>query len=226
MKQCGIEHFAVELSVRSKAKKAKYLGSDDDWDFAEQMLKKSLDELNILFKVMKGEAKFYGPAIDLKVNDAAGKSWQCSSIQMDFNLGNRFNLQYFDKNGHKQVPYILHRCIFGSLERFMGLLLEHHKGDLPLWLAPVQVRIVSIDEIAAPYAKFLSLWMEKNFIRYEVDLSNNNLSAKIKHAQLESIPIVVIVGKKEMERGKISVRSKIGDKKNGINKEELLNMLR
>lgn len=222
LRHCGFKDFDFELSVRSIEKEGKYLGGDCDWNFAEEVLRDSLVEMGFSYERMEGEAKFYGPAIDIKISDSMGRSWQCSSIQMDFNLAERFNLHYYDIKGRKQIPYILHRCVFGSLERFMGMLLEHHKGELPFWLSPIQIKVVSVNKDVCDYANSISIWLEQNSFRYKLDLSDENLSSKIKKSWQEQIPVVMIIGKKEREQGKVSLRFISGEQKKLVNKEELL----
>ncbi len=222
LNHCGFNNYEFELSVRSEEKKEKYLGLDSDWELAESVLQQSLEEMGFNSIRMEGEAKFYGPAIDIKIFDSEGRSWQCSSIQMDFNLGKRFDLKYYDSEGRKQVPYILHRCIFGSLERFMAMLLEHHKGKLPLWLAPVQVKVVSANGDISGYANLIIEKLEDSRIRYEYDLSDNSLSKKMKCAISDMIPVVVVVGKKEQQYGKVSVRYLSGEKESLVDIKELL----
>ena len=222
LNHCGFNDLEFELSVRGNEKKAKYLGAEGDWEFAEKMLQDSLVEMGLNSKRREGEAKFYGPAIDIKINDAWGRSWQCSSIQMDFNLAERFELYYLDKDGQKQIPYILHRCIFGSLERFMGMLLEHYAGRLPFWLAPVQIKLISVGNDVADYMKLVAAWLEEKGFRFQQDMSDVNISNKIKKARAELIPVIVIVGEKEKKSSKISVRFARGEQKNLVDKEWLL----
>lgn len=222
LKKCGFHKFDFELSLRSEEKKEKYLGSDQDWDFAQRILQESLDEMGLNSKKIAGEAKFYGPAIDIKINDSRGRSWQCSSIQMDFNLSKRFKLGYFDKSGKRKIPYILHRCVFGSLERFIGILLEHYQGKLPLWLAPIQVKIISLGDHLEEYGRSIGNWLDDNHFRYQVDFSNAHLSYKIKQAIKEEVPIVIIIGDEERKENKISIRLPSGEQKKLVKREVLL----
>jgi len=223
---CGFSDFDFDLSVRSKTKKNKYLGNDPDWSFAENALMSALQSLGHSYEKKEGEAKFYGPSIDLHIKDSMGRRWQCSTIQLDFNLPSRFNVHYFDQNGIKKVPFILHRALFGSLERFIGVLLEHYKGDLPLWLSPLQVRIISVKPEISEYAKNIRDKLMDRDIRADLDLKDDNLSEKVKRAQREKVSIVVIVGKKEMEQNKISLRMKKGGKRNLVEWSDLLQILK
>ena len=180
---CGFDDFEFDLSVRSNKKKEKYLGSDFEWVVAEDALLKALGVLGHSYKRREGEAKFYGPSIDLYIKDSVGRRWQCSTVQLDFNLANRFDIHYFDKSGDKQVPFILHRALFGSLERFIGILLEHYKGDLPLWLSPVQVRVISVKPESRAFANDIYVKLIESDYRVEIDLRDNNLSEKVKCAR-------------------------------------------
>lgn len=216
LRRCGFDKFIFELSVRSAEKKDKYLGGDREWHIAEEMLKLALEELDLPYEVKEGEAKFYGPAIDLKVQDSGGRLWQCSSVQMDFNLGKRFGVCYYDEAGKKQIPFILHRCLYGSLERFIGVLLEHHKGDLPFWLAPVQIHIHSLDEASHSYIEEIGERLHRLGIRVEVNLKNEHIKQKIKRSQAERIPLMLIIGKCERENNQVSLRSLQGKMKQGL----------
>lgn len=222
LKKCGFDNYDFELSVRNINNKEKYLGRDSDWLLAENVLNESLNELGLNSIRMEGEAKFYGPAIDIKIKDSLGRSWQCSSIQMDFNLAERFELRYFDKDGRKQIPYILHRCIFGSLERFIGMLLEHYSGELPIWLSPVQVKVLSIGENLNEYANSVVEDLENRNIRWEKDFSGKNISSKIKKCIAEKIPVVVILGENEKNEEKISYRLISGKKASLVEIDDLI----
>lgn len=221
LNECGFESLEYELSVRSEEKKLKYLGSCNDWEIAEKILKESLEEMNLPYKRMEGEAKFYGPALEIKLKDSIGRSWQCSSIQLDFNLPQRFSLVYYDENGKKQVPYMLHRCIFGSLERFIAILLEHHEGKLPSWLCPVQVRVISIGKRDEEFIKLIEEYLKNKKIRYEVDNSLKSLSEKLKKLKGEAIPLSIIIGEKEEKLRKVSLRYLNGEVKNLVDLDDI-----
>lgn len=225
LKICGFDDYEFDLSVRSQKKKDKYLGSDSDWEFSESSLMSALKKMGHSFERKEGEAKFYGPSVDLHIKDSMGRRWQCSTIQLDFNLANRFDVHYFDKDGNRQIPFILHRALFGSLERFIGILLEHYKGNLPLWLAPLQVKIISVKPEVSEYARSLrDKLIDKNF-RADLDLRDDNLSEKVKRAQRDNASIIVIIGKKEMGQNKISLRMKGGKQKNLVELSELYSIL-
>ncbi len=200
--------FEFELSVRGRSKMDKYLGAEEDWNFAESILAKALEEMSIPYKVVEGEAKFYGPAIELRIGDSFGRSWQCSSIQMDFNLSERFKISYLDKNDQKKVPFILHRCIYGSLERFMGILLEHYQGAFPVWLAPIQVQVISLNE--DNYADSIFQELRDLGYRVELDLRDKSLSVKMKDFRKSKIPLAIIVGEKERKDRSISIKEREG----------------
>ena len=218
LKRCGFKQYKVELSLRGGDKK--FLGSDSDWELAERYLSESVSEYGWEFEKKEGEAKFYGPSLDLHIQDRKGKYWQCSTLQFDFNLPERFNVQFVDAQGAKQIPFVLHRAIFGSLERFMGILLEYYQGALPLWMAPVQVKILALDQAVHAQAKnmFNELWDEG--FRVEMDLRDEHINEKILKAQMEKMPLMIILGKKEIASGKLSLRDLDG-KKSQLSFEEL-----
>jgi threonyl-tRNA synthetase len=225
LKVCGFSDFEFDLSVRSEAKKEKYLGSNSDWKLAENALMSALQDLGHPFEKKEGEAKFYGPSIDLHIKDSMNRRWQCSTIQLDFNLPSRFDVHYFDQEGKKKVPFILHRALFGSLERFIGVLLEHYKGELPLWLSPLQVRVISVKPEVSEYAKGIREKLIDQDIRVDLDLRDENLSEKVKRAQREKASIILIIGKKEMEQNKVSLRMNKGKQKNLVEWNDLLEIL-
>jgi threonyl-tRNA synthetase len=222
--RCGFDDYKFEVAVRDP-KKMKYLGSDKGWDFAESCLVKVLKEFGYPFERKEGDAKFYGPSIDLHIKDSHGRYWQCSSIQLDFNLGSRFDVHYFDKDGNKKVPFILHRAIYGSLERFIGVLLENYGMDLPFWLVPEQFRVLSVDGDCSSYAKEVQEKILNQGLRGKVDLRDENLSIKVKKAQEEKIPFIFIIGKKEMNGGKVSMRQAKGKMKNLIELEDVFPLM-
>jgi threonyl-tRNA synthetase len=204
MKVFGFHDLDIELSTRPE----KSIGSDEDWQRATEALEAALKEKNLRYQVNPGEGAFYGPKIDIKLKDALKRSWQCATIQCDFALPKRFNLSYIDAEGKERQPIMLHRVLLGSLERFMGALLEHYKGELPLWLAPTQVRILPLKDSAAEYAeKVRSLLSEKD-VRVAIDCRNETLQKRIRDAEVEKIPYVLVVGEKEATQEAVSVRKK------------------
>lgn len=211
LEKFGFKNFDVEISIWDPTKKKDYLGSPKDWNFAIQSLKKAVEKIGWEYKIIKGEAAFYGPKIDIKVKDVLNRSWQISTIQLDFNLPKRFNITYMDKDGKEKVPFMIHRALLGSIERFFGLLIENYGGDFPLWLAPIQIVILPINEKHIKYAEDIYLQLKENF-RIEVWEPDETLSKRILKAEKEKIPYMVILGDREMENKNISVRKhKIGD---------------
>jgi threonyl-tRNA synthetase len=217
----GFEEYEVELSTRPE----KSIGSDKDWDLATAALKAALEKGGIEYDINEGDGAFYGPKIDIKLKDAIGRSWQCATVQCDFALPQRFNLKYVDSNGEEKRPIMLHRVILGSLERFIGALIEHYGGVFPLWLAPVQLKIVPITEEQNSYALELEKILNNKGFRVEVDLRNEKMQKKIRNAEKEKVPFMVIVGKKEAAGGTVSVRTKKDGNIGILSKADFLGML-
>jgi len=200
----GFEDFKVELSTRP----AKSIGTDADWEAAEGALKSALAQRYLAYEINEGDGAFYGPKIDIKLKDALKREWQCATIQCDFALPERFDLKYIAEDGKERRPIMLHRVILGSLERFTGALLEHFAGALPLWLAPVQCVIIPVSEKSGPYAATIADALKAVEIRVSVDFRNERLQKKIRDAEMEKIPYMVVVGEKEAQERTVSVRSK------------------
>lgn len=213
LKGFGFEDVNVELSVRDPEKPDKYAGSGTMWDKAEASLVKALEARNLSYERMVGEAVFYGPKIDIKIKDALGRSWQCSTIQFDFNLPERFDMSYIAEDGQEHRPYMVHRALLGSLERFFGILVEHYGGAFPTWLAPVQVVVIPITDGNVEYARSVSAELQTEEIRVEVDERSERMNLKIRDAQLQKVPYMLIVGNKEESTSTVSVRSRSGDSK-------------
>lgn len=213
LKGFGFEDVNVELSVRDPGKPDKYAGSGTMWDKAEASLVKALEARNLSYERMVGEAVFYGPKIDIKIKDALGRSWQCSTIQFDFNLPERFDMSYIAEDGQEHRPYMVHRALLGSLERFFGILVEHYGGAFPTWLAPVQVVVIPITDSNVEYARSVSAELQTEEIRVEVDERSERMNLKIRDAQLQKVPYMLIVGNKEESTSTVSVRSRSGDNK-------------
>jgi len=221
LKKFGFEEYEIELSVRDMKSKDKYLGDENIWQTAETALEKALLNHNLSYRRAEGEAVFYGPKIDLKIKDALGRPWQCTTIQIDFNLPEKFDLFYIDQSGKKQRPVLIHRAIFGSLERFIGVLLEHHKGKLPLWLSPVQVKVINVSETHIEYAQKVAGTLRQENIRVETDFENKSVAKKIREASLEKIPYIVVIGDKEVKENILAVRDQEG-KTNSETIEQLI----
>lgn len=196
--------FDVELSTRPE----KFVGEVAIWDQAEQALREALEEYGLKYEVNEGDGAFYGPKIDFKLKDAIGRTWQCSTVQLDFNLPERFDLKYTDKDGQAKRPIMIHRAIFGSLERFAGTLIEHYAGAFPTWIAPQQVAILPIADRHVEYAEQVEKTLREQLVRAKVDASNEGIGAKIRNAQLAKIPYMLIIGDKELEKGEVAVRSR------------------
>ncbi len=208
-----IEKVKVYLSLRDPQNKEKYAGEDTGWEFTEDMLRKIANDKKLNFKEEIGEAAFYGPKLDFKIEDALGREWQCSTLQFDFNLPERFEMTFVNEKGKEEKPYMLHRALFGSYERFIGLLIEHYAGAFPLWLSPVQVKIIPISENKhLDYATEIFKTLKENDIRVELDESNESLSKKIRTAKMQKIPYLVIIGDKEKESKKLTVEGRNNEK--------------
>jgi threonyl-tRNA synthetase len=202
----GFTDNKIELSVRDPKNLGKYAGSDALWRQAEASLVKALETRGYPYERMEGEAVFYGPKIDIKIKDAIGRLWQCTTIQFDFNMSERFEMAYIGEDGQEHRPYMVHRALLGSLERFFGVLLEHYNGSFPLWLAPVQVVVLPIAERHEAYAQALDARCRENGLRSSVDLSREKVGKKIRQAEIEKVPLILVVGDKEVERGSASLR--------------------
>ena len=202
----GYEQFDVELSVRDAAKKDKYIGDDRVWDSAEGALEEALSRRKVEYKVMAGEAKFYGPAIDIKMRDALGRGWQGPTIQVDFNFPERFDMTFVGADGKEQRPVMVHRTVLGSMERFVGGLIEHYAGAFPVWLSPVQVQVIPIADRHHEYALSVLSQLKEAGLRAQIDDSSDRMNAKVRKAQLQKIPYMLIVGDREVEAGAVSVR--------------------
>ena len=202
----GFTDNKIELSVRDPKNPGKYAGSDALWRQAEASLVKALETRGYPYERMEGEAVFYGPKIDIKIKDAIGRLWQCTTIQFDFNMSERFDMAYIGEDGQEHRPYMVHRALLGSLERFFGVLVEHYNGSFPLWLAPVQAVILPIAERHEAYAKALDEKLREAGLRSSVDLSREKVGKKIRQAEVEKVPLILVVGDKEVERGSASLR--------------------
>jgi threonyl-tRNA synthetase len=202
----GFTDNKIELSVRDPKNLGKYCGTDDLWCQAEASLVKALETRGYPYERMEGEAVFYGPKIDIKIKDALGRLWQCTTIQFDFNMSERFAMTYVGEDGREHRPYMVHRALLGSLERFFGILVEHYNGSFPLWLAPVQAVILPIAERHEPYAKALEAKCREAGLRAEVDLSREKVGKKIRQAEIEKVPLILVVGDKEVEAGTAALR--------------------
>ncbi len=196
--------YNVELSTRPDNS----IGSDEDWNQATEALREALDELKLPYTVNEGDGAFYGPKIDFHLTDSIGRTWQCGTIQLDFQLPQRFNAEYVGEDGEKHRPIMIHRVIFGSIERFIGILIEHFEGKFPLWLAPVQVKIMDVSEKSEEYCKNVYQKLFDAGLRPESDLRPEKIGKKIRDAELEKVPYMLVIGEKEVESGTVSVRKR------------------
>ncbi len=212
MQVFGFEQWHIELSTRPE----KSIGTDEDWLRATNALTESLKEKGLDFDINEGDGAFYGPKIDIKLKDAIGRYWQCATIQCDFALPERFDLKYIASDGKQKRPIMLHRVLLGSLERFMGALIEHYAGALPVWLSPVQVQIVPVTENHHEYAKDLKKLLDAEEIRTGIDLRSEKVGYKIREAVMQKVPYILVIGQKEVDECCISVRSERGEQKGKI----------
>ena len=204
----GFEHFKVELSVRDQRKAEKYAGSAEEWDMAEDALEKTLQRRGVDYKRREGEAVFYGPKIDIKVIDAIGRLWQLTTIQFDFNLPRRFNVTYVASGGDRRQVVMVHRALLGSLERFVGILTEHYAGAFPVWLSPVQAVVLPVTGDVSEYAEKVRDELARGGIRVEVDSRDEKIGYRIREAEMQKIPYMLVVGKREAEAGTVSLRER------------------
>lgn len=204
----GFDKVKFELSVRGGAENKGYLGSDEDWASAEKQLASALDERNISYDRIEGEAAFYGPKIDIKIEDAIGRIWQLGTVQLDFNLPERFELEYTGDDNQKHQPVMIHRALFGSIERFFGVLIEHYAGAFPLWLAPVQVAVLPITDRINEYAEAVTAELREAGFRVDVNTRSDKIGAKIREAQLQKVPYMLVLGDKELEDLTVAVRER------------------
>jgi threonyl-tRNA synthetase len=204
----GFDEFKIELSVRGNNSTKKYLGADDDWVRAESALVEALEEQNLPYERMEDEAAFYGPKIDIKVKDSIGRLWQLTTVQFDFNLPQRFQLEYIGEDNKPHQPIMIHRALFGSMERFFGVLIEHYAGAFPMWLAPVQVAVLPITDRINEYSEKVAQDLRAAGLRVEVNVRNDKIGAKIRDAQMQKVPFMLVLGDRELEEGKVAVRER------------------
>lgn len=220
----GIFGFDYEMEISTRPEKS--IGTDEDWEKAEKALKEVLDDQGLPYDINEGDGAFYGPKIDIKLKDAIGRKWQCATIQCDFALPERFDLHYTDSDGKRKRPVMLHRVVLGAIERFIGVLIEHYGGRFPVWLSPTQVIIMNITGDQEPYVRELCDAMTREDIRVEVDSRNEKLSLKIREGVVKKVPYMVIAGKKEMEKGTITVRMRDGSELKDITIDDLIKRIK
>nr|WP_302661576.1 threonine--tRNA ligase [uncultured Clostridium sp.] len=210
--------YNIELSTRPEDS----MGSDEEWNMAESSLKEALDEGGLDYKINEGDGAFYGPKIDFHIEDSLGRSWQCGTIQLDFQLPQRFELEYIGSDGEKHRPIVIHRVIFGSIERFIGILIEHFAGKFPVWLAPVQVKVLPISDNFVEYGSEVIGKLREAGIRCEIDNRSEKIGYKIREARNERVPYMIIVGEQEKTHGNISLRSREGGDEGSTSLEEFI----
>jgi len=218
--------FQTELSTWDPNDRKSFVGSEEQWNHATQSLEKVLKELNIEYKTIPGEAAFYGPKIDIKLVDAIGRLWQLSTVQFDFNLPQRFGLEYVAEDGSRKQPVMVHRALYGSVERFFGVLIEHYAGAFPVWLSPVQVAMIPISERHAEYANKVADQLKAIGVRVEVDARNEKMNAKIREHAMQKVPFLLVVGDKEAEVGKVNVRTRGKEKTEDMLATEFVEKIR
>jgi len=217
----GFEYH-IELSTRPE----KAMGSKEFWDKGEKALKEALNRKKLKYKINPGEGAFYGPKIDFHIKDSLGRTWQCATVQADFVMPENFDLNYVGEDGKNHRPVMIHRVLYGAIERFMGILVEHYKGAFPVWLSPIQVRVLSISDDNEKYARKILEELRENEIRAEGDFESRTIEYKIKMAQMQKIPYMIVIGKKEEENKTISVRDREGKVKFKVKLEDFLKEIR
>jgi threonyl-tRNA synthetase len=226
LKDFGFDKFQTELSTWNPADRRNFVGSDEQWNSATGSLEKVLKELNIEYTTIPGEAAFYGPKIDIKLVDAIGRLWQLSTVQFDFNLPQRFGLEYVAEDGSRKQPVMVHRALYGSVERFFGVLIEHYAGAFPVWLSPVQAVMIPISERHAEYANKVASQLKAVDVRVHVDSRNEKMNAKIREHAMQKVPFLLVVGDKESEAGKVNVRTRGKEKTEDMPAAEFVEKIR
>ena len=226
LKDFGFDQFQTELSTWDPNDRKNFVGSEEQWVNAIQSLENVLKRKNVEYKTIPGEAAFYGPKIDIKLVDAIGRLWQLSTVQVDFNLPQRFGLEYVAEDGSRKQPVMVHRALFGSIERFFGVLIEHYAGAFPVWLSPVQVAMIPISERHADYANKVADQLKAIGVRVNVDARNEKMNAKIREHAMQKVPFLLVVGDKEAEAGKVNVRTRGKEKTEDMPAAEFVEKIR
>ncbi len=217
MRSFGFNDYDIMLSTRPE----KAVGKDDQWELATESLRKTLVQRGIDYEIDEGGGAFYGPKIDIHIRDAIGRQWQITTVQFDFNLPERFGLTYIGEDGREHQPYMVHRALLGTMERFMGVLIEHYAGAFPLWLAPVQAVVIPIADRHVEYAQNLKARLQASNVRVDVDDGNDRMNAKIRNAQMQKIPYMLVIGDREIEAGAAAVRLRSGDNLGAVPVDEI-----
>lgn len=221
-KLCSFDKVDIELSTRPE----KSIGSDAIWEKSEKILEKTLKDMGLKYQINKGDGAFYGPKIDFHIKDSLGRSWQCGTTQLDFSMPERFDLKYIDKDGKLKQPVMVHRTVIGSIQRFIGVLIEHYGGDFPLWLAPVQVKVIPVSDKFEKFARGIEKELKNSELRVEFDESDESVGKKIRNAELQKIPYMLVIGEKEVKSKKIAVRSRKDGDLGQIDTKKLIEKLR
>lgn len=214
--------FGLTYRVELSTKPDNAMGDDSIWESATNALREAIEEKQIPYQINEGDGAFYGPKLDFHIRDSIGRTWQCGTIQLDMNLPERFHMEYVGEDGQKHQPIMIHRACFGSMERFIGILIEHYAGAFPTWLAPVQVKILPISEKHVEYAEKLRKAFKKAYVRVELDDRNEKIGYKIRQAQMEKVPYMLVVGDKEEQEGTVAVRSRVEGEKGSVKWEDFL----
>lgn len=217
--------FGFDYHVELSTKPEKAMGSDEIWNLATESLREALEAKGMEFKVNEGDGAFYGPKIDFHLRDCLGRTWQCGTIQLDFLMPEKFDLTYVGEDGQKHRPVMIHRVVFGSIERFIGILIEHYAGALPVWLSPLQVKLLTVTDRGLQYAQKVAKQLKENKVRAEVDARNEKIGFKIREAQMEKVPYMLVIGDKEVEEGTVAVRKRGEGDKGAMPTEEFISLI-
>jgi threonyl-tRNA synthetase len=218
--------FGFEYEMEISTRPEKFIGSAEDWDSATDALKLALEDDGIEYKINEGDGAFYGPKIDVILKDAIGRMWQCATVQCDFALPERFELEYVGTDGDRHRPIMLHRVILGSIDRFLGVLIEHYAGAFPAWLSPVQVKLLTITDRSANYARSVAETLREEGFRVEQDLRNEKIGYKIREARLEKVPYMLVIGDKEADTGEVAVRHREDGDRGAVSLDEFIEGVR
>ena len=221
-----MENFGFKYEMEISTKPAKAIGDDEIWDIATKALKEALDENGFKYGIDEGGGAFYGPKIDIKITDALKRKWQCGTIQVDFNLPERFDLGYIDSNNERKRPVMLHRALLGSFERFIGILIEHTSGELPFFIAPTQVVIVPISDSHLDYAKEIAKELRKINVDSEISSKNESLNKRIRSAEKQRVPMIVVLGDNEVQNRSVALRDRHNREQKDLKLEEFIILLK
>ena len=219
----GIFGFEYEMELSTRPEQS--IGCDEDWERATNALRSALEASGRPYEINEGDGAFYGPKIDIKLRDCLDRRWQCATIQCDFTLPERFDLTYVDRDGERKRPVMVHRVILGSIERFIGVLIEHYAGNFPVWLAPVQAIVLTVTDNQVPYAHQVAATLRANGVRVQEDFRNEKLNFKIREAQLQKIPYMLVIGDKEVDQGTVTPRFRDGTNLNPMTADEFVSFI-